>query len=327
MMHPKSARPAAPAASDTDRDARFRAQIQQIGSHLTLPVARRALGLIEGEHGSLQRGTGFDFLDLRDYQPGDSARSIDWTASARLGKPIVINRQREVTSTIWLLLDTGDEMNGTAESGEKMIDVAANALRMFALLSLRRSDEISLVLADAGAISRTPFLGGYAKFDRTLQSAVEGINPAPRNLTALFRYAQKIPAQDSLVVIATSANAVTADQMPLVTSLSEDHSLVFITVEPVNPFSPSQPRVGDAQSGKMMPAFLRTHQLAEETKRRRAALRDAFRHELRRHDDLLLSGGSSFQMLDRFIALLSLGTRTNTARSANFVANLQGAAR
>lgn len=325
MMRVKSAQPAAPAASDTDRDARFRARVQQLGSRLTLPVAQRALGLIEGEHGSLLPGTGFDFLDLNDYQPGDSARSIDWTASARAGKPIVVKRQREVTSTIWLLLDTGDEMNGTAASGEKMIDVAANALRLFALLSLRRSDEISLVLADGGKISRTPFIGGYAKFDRTLASAVAGINPAPRNLTELFRYAQKIPVQDGLVVIATASNAVTAQQMPLVTSLSEDHSLVFITVEPVNPFSPTQPRVTDAVSGKLMPAFLRTHQLAEETKRRRAALRDAFRHELRRHNDLLLSAGSSFQMLDHFISLLSLGTRVGTSRSTNFLAKGKGA--
>lgn len=295
------------AATREHEQAVFRARIQQIGTRLTLPLARRALGLLEGEHGSNRPGNGFDFLDLRDYASGDSARQIDWKASAKNGRPIVINRQRDVTSTAWLLLDTGDEMQGTAEGGERLIDVAANALRAFALLSLRRSDEISLVLGDAGTITRTPFSGGYAKFDHTLADAVAGINPAPRDLTALLRYAQKIPTQDNLVIIATAQGAVRPSQERLVTALSEDHALVFVTISPINPFDPEGIRAVDAQSGRSMPAFLRTESLAQDVRRRRDALDAAFRRQLERHKDTLVTAGSSTDLLDRLIRLLSTG--------------------
>ena len=61
------------------------------------------------------------------------------------------------TSRVWLLLDVGREMTGSCPSGEPAYEVAANALRMFAALSLRRSDDVSLVFGDAASITRVPF--------------------------------------------------------------------------------------------------------------------------------------------------------------------------
>lgn len=287
----------------------IRKRIELFGSRLTLPITRRALGALEGEHSSLQRGHGYDYLDLRAYQPDDEASLIDWKASARSGKPIIVNKQREVTSTVWLLLDTSSQMLSSASSGERLLDVAANALRMFALLSLKRSDDLSLVLGDSHAITRIPFSGGYSKFDRILDDNLEALTPAPQNLTSLLDYAARIQGKNSLIVIASDESAMTQEHAELIRIISQNHPLVFIAATAVNPFSPHLAVVQEAQSGRRVPAFLKTHEAENSVNARREFLAAAFERELFRSGDTLLRAGSSEQMLSRFTHLISTRLR------------------
>ena len=134
-------------------DDRIRRKIEALGNSLSLPTVRKALGVLEGEHASNRRGGNGDPMDIRVYGPGDEARLIDWKASARLGRPMVVQHARQATSQVWLLCDVGEEMTGGCASGEPAYAVAGNALRMFAALSLRRSDDVSLVFADAHSIT------------------------------------------------------------------------------------------------------------------------------------------------------------------------------
>ena len=125
-----------------------RKKIEALGTQLSLPTVRKALGALEGEHASGRRGGSGDAMDVHAYEPGDESRLIDWKTSARQGRPMVVERERLSTSRVWLLMDVGLEMTGVCPSGERAWQVAANALRMFAALSLRRSDDISLVFGD-----------------------------------------------------------------------------------------------------------------------------------------------------------------------------------
>ncbi|MCI1915191.1 MAG: DUF58 domain-containing protein [Bifidobacteriaceae bacterium] len=303
----------------------IRKRIELFGSRLTLPITRRALGALEGEHGSTQRGHGYDYLDLRAYQPDDEAQLIDWKASARSGRPIVVNKQRDVTSTAWLLLDVSSPMMGSAERGERLLDVAANALRMFAILSLKRSDEISLVLGDSRAITRVPFSGGYAKFDRLLDENLDGISPHPRNLTSLLEYATRIRGKNSLIVIASDDTAMNEEHAELIRVISQNHPLVFIAATPLNPFSPALPGVQDALNGKRMPAFLRTSEAESSVNARREFLAATFEHQLSRGGDTLLRAGSSEDMLTSFTHLISTRLHGARPRTMSLLPRLQGA--
>ena len=62
-------------------------------------------------------------MDIRIYEPGDEAKRIDWKTSARVGRPMVVQRERPSTSRAWLLLDVGQEMTGTCVSGEQVHQV------------------------------------------------------------------------------------------------------------------------------------------------------------------------------------------------------------
>lgn len=51
-----------------------------------LPPAQSIWSQMSGNHTSRQKGRGMDFMEVRQYQPGDDIRSIDWRVTARTGK-------------------------------------------------------------------------------------------------------------------------------------------------------------------------------------------------------------------------------------------------
>ena len=180
-----------------------RRKIEALGTSMSLPTVAKALGVLEGEHRSNRRGGNDDLLDIRPYEPGDEARAIDWKISARSGRAMVVQRERLASGRVYLLMDAGREMTASCPSGETAYAVAANALCMFAALSLRRSDDVSLVLGDAASITRVPFHGGLAQFERTLDGALDRAWDHTRNLDALLDYAVHLRDRDALVVIAS----------------------------------------------------------------------------------------------------------------------------
>ena len=68
-------------------------------------VLKRLDGLLQGDHRTLMRGTGLDLADLREYQPSDDVRHIDWNVTARLGLPHVRQFMEDRDMNAWFLLD------------------------------------------------------------------------------------------------------------------------------------------------------------------------------------------------------------------------------
>src|SRR6202023_2166526 len=68
--------------------------------------ARRAVeNLVGGEYHSVFKGTGIAFEEVREYQPGDDIRAIDWNVTARMGHPFIKRYTEERELTVVLLVD------------------------------------------------------------------------------------------------------------------------------------------------------------------------------------------------------------------------------
>ena len=79
-------------------------------------VLRRLEGVLQGEFRTLLRGSGTDFLDLRDYEWGDDVRHIDWNVTARMNELFIRDFMEDRELTAWLLLDRSPSMAfGVAE--------------------------------------------------------------------------------------------------------------------------------------------------------------------------------------------------------------------
>src|ERR671923_648761 len=77
--------------------------------------ARRAVeDLLGGEYHSVFKGPGIAFEEVREYQPGDDIRTIDWNVTARMGQPFIKRFIEERELTVMLLVDaSGSQQFGT----------------------------------------------------------------------------------------------------------------------------------------------------------------------------------------------------------------------
>ena len=75
---------------------------ERILQRLDWQVIRRLDGLLQGDYRSLFYGYGLDFADLREYQPEDDVRYIDWNVTARMNTPYVRQyvEDREITALV-----------------------------------------------------------------------------------------------------------------------------------------------------------------------------------------------------------------------------------
>ncbi|HCA74553.1 DUF58 domain-containing protein [Bifidobacterium sp. UBA6881] len=298
---------------ETRSEDPIRRKIEALGTTLSLPTVRKALGVLEGVHSSNRRFGSDDVMDIRAYEAGDEAKRIDWKISARLGRPMVVQRERPSTSRAWLLMDVGREMTGTCVSKERAYQVAANALRMFATLSLRRGDEISLVFGDAKSITRVPFNGGLAQFERTLDEALERQWNDPRNIDALLEYARRIRDRSSLIVLATDEHALRQRHLDAIGTLAKTHPMVLIDVATINPFDESHCRnVRDGVGNRRVPAFLRTSKTAQEVRTHRAYLAASIRHALIHCGSTVIRADSSERMFHEFVRIVSTSLAQTT---------------
>ncbi|WEV66433.1 MULTISPECIES: DUF58 domain-containing protein [unclassified Bifidobacterium] len=286
---------------------KVRRQIETLSSTLTLPTVRRALGVLEGEHSSSRLGGNNDPMSTRDYTFEDEARLIDWKASAKLGHPMVIDRERLVTSRVHLLVDNGLEMEGRTISGETATEVAGNAMCMFAALSARRHDKISLVFADSLNIIRKPFKGGLAQFEKAIDDAVRGQSRPPRNFEALLSYARTLNDKGSLVVIATDGHALNDNHLHSLRLIAAMHPLMLIDIETLNPFRKVPfGQVTDGADGRRIPAFMIGEQTAKSVDTHRRYLTAQLQERLKASGATLICVTSSEDMFSQFIHLVSV---------------------
>ena len=107
---------------------------ERILQRLDWQVIRRLDGLLQGDYRSLFYGYGVDFADLREYQPGDDVRYIDWNVTARMDTPYVRQYVEDREITAWFLLDLSPSVDfGTptrsaqAERADRLRDDAGPA--------------------------------------------------------------------------------------------------------------------------------------------------------------------------------------------------------
>src|SRR3954470_1979854 len=96
-------------------------------------VLRRLDGQLQGAYRTLLRGAGIDVMDLREYEPGDDVRHIDWNVTARLDAPHVRTFLEDRELTAWLLLDRSPSMGfGPTERPKEtvLIEVATALARV-----------------------------------------------------------------------------------------------------------------------------------------------------------------------------------------------------
>ena len=107
--------------------------------------ARRAVeDLLGGEYHSVFKGAGVAFEEVREYQPGDDVRTIDWNVTARMGHPFIKRFIEERELTVLLAVDcSGSHLFGTQLQQKR--EVAAELAAVLAFSAVSNNDRVGLV--------------------------------------------------------------------------------------------------------------------------------------------------------------------------------------
>ena len=109
----------------------------------------RTRGLVEtafaGDYHSVFKGRGMNFEDVREYQPGDEIRAIDWNVTARMGTAFVKKFTEERELTVMLVVDVSASGNFGSTTQSKR-ELAAEVACLLAFSAIRNNDKVGLIL-------------------------------------------------------------------------------------------------------------------------------------------------------------------------------------
>src|SRR5262245_20725241 len=104
--------------------------------------ARRALeDLLGGEYHSYFKSVGIAFEEVREYQPGDDIRAIDWNVMARMGHPFVKRFIEERELTVMLMVD-GSASNQCGTRLQPKREIAAEIAAILAFSAITNNDKV-----------------------------------------------------------------------------------------------------------------------------------------------------------------------------------------
>jgi uncharacterized protein (DUF58 family) len=259
---------------------------ERILQRLDWQVIRRLDGLLQGNYRSLFYGFGVDFADLREYQPEDDVRYIDWNVTARMDTPYVRKYVEDREITAWFLLDLSPSLDfGTQEDLKRtvLIDFVTTMARVLT----RHGNRVGAIFY-GNRIERTiPALGGRDQVLRLIHDLLKQPH-LPRaaftDLSPLLEGGLSTIKRRSLVFIISDFICAPGWE-PRLHLLNQRHEVLAIRLW--DPGEVVLPDIGplimeDAETGEQL--YVDTHdkkfrQRFEETARKREmALNVAFKH-------------------------------------------------
>jgi uncharacterized protein (DUF58 family) len=137
-------------------------------------LARRAVTeIFSGEYASAFRGRGMEFEEVREYQPGDDVRTIDWNVTARAGKPYVKRyvEERELTALLVVDLSASGMFGSTAKLKRRvMLECAA----LVSFVAAMNNDRAALVTFTDRVEAFIPPRKGSVAASRILRELIAG---------------------------------------------------------------------------------------------------------------------------------------------------------
>ena len=260
---------------------------ERILQRLDWQVIRRLDGLLQGDYRSLFYGYGVDFADLREYQPQDDVRYIDWNVTARMDTPYVRQYVEDREITAWFLLDLSPSVDFGSSALKR--SVLIDFVTTFARLLTRHGNRVGAVFASGGShVERTiPARGGRSQVLRLANDLLryQPLARAPfTDLAPLLQGGLQAIKQRSLIFVVSDFISAPGWERPL-SLLNRRHEVLGIRVW--DPRETELPDMGplimeDAETGEQL--YVDTHdakfrqRFAEAARAREAGLRQAFGH-------------------------------------------------
>jgi uncharacterized protein (DUF58 family) len=178
------------------------------------------------------RGGGTEFDAMREYGPDDEFRRIDWSSTARAGKPIVRTYRAERNQTVLLLLDNGRVMAGRVD-GVPRVEHAMDAVMMLTAVATRLGDRAGLIAFDRDVLAVVPPGHSRGQLNRVTEAMYQ-LEPqlVESDYEGAFVTALAGFRRRALLVIFTelAEQAVADTLLPALPLVARDHLVVIASV-------------------------------------------------------------------------------------------------
>jgi uncharacterized protein (DUF58 family) len=230
---------------------------------LELAIGRRVDGLLAGDYRSAFPGIGSELHQVRQYEPGDDVRRIEWNVTARTGRPHVRVELAERVLVTWLVIDASASMTfGTAD--RRKADVAEGVALAVGYAATRRGNRLGLVtFGSAEPRLRRPRQGRAALLD-TLEAL--RIHPGgDATLKEALELVDRVALQRALVVVVSDFRGPRDWRLPML-RVAGRHPTVAVEVR--DPREQELPNLGelrlvDPETGRQLRVDTRDRKLRE----------------------------------------------------------------
>jgi uncharacterized protein (DUF58 family) len=207
--------------------------------------------VLAGEYGSVFRGRGMEFDEVREYQPGDEIRTIDWNVTARTGTPYVKRFVEERELTVFFLVDLS--ASGAFGSVDKLKnEVAAEFCSLLAFSAVKNNDKVGLIVFTDRIELFIPPKKGTKHVLRVIRELL-GFRPRPAStdIAMALDYLGRVTTKRAVVFLVSDFQAEGFERPIRV--LSRRHDVIAVSV--VDPREVRLPDVGlveleDAETGE-----------------------------------------------------------------------------
>jgi uncharacterized protein (DUF58 family) len=220
---------------------------------IELRTVRLVEDLMAGQYHSVFKGRGMDFDEVREYQPGDEVRRIDWNVTARTGVAHVKKYIEEREMTVVVLVDASAS-GSTGSVNQSKRELAAELAAVLAFSAIRNNDKVGALLFTDGA-EKYIRPGKGRRHVLRLISEVLTYQPASRgtNLTVALQHINRALRRRAVIFVISDFMDEGFDRALKITS--QKHDLIAVPI--VDASERALPDLGwiafeDAETGEVM---------------------------------------------------------------------------
>jgi uncharacterized protein (DUF58 family) len=191
---------------------------------------------LAGQYHSVFKGQGMNFDEVREYQPGDDVRAIDWNVTARMNHPFIKKFVEERELTLMLVVDvSGSGLFGSRDQSKR--ELAAEIASVLAFSAIRNNDKVGLILFSDEVEKFIPPRKGRSHVLRVIREVLF-FEPARRgtDLNEALEFVMRVQSHKAIVtVISDFITSVDGGKLPraLQTSLrmaNRKHDVVAVQI-------------------------------------------------------------------------------------------------
>ena len=185
--------------------------------------------LFAGEYRSVFKGEGLEFHEVREYQPGDDIRLIDWNVTARLGRPFIKKFVEERQRTIVLMVDVSASHDYGSLSKSKN-EIAAELAAILAFSAIKNNDLVGLLLFSDKIEKYIPPKKGKKHVMRLIRDILffkrEGVKT---DISGALKYFGRVQRKSAIVFLLS--DFLGDDYERPLTALARRHDLIPVMIK------------------------------------------------------------------------------------------------